>query len=70
MKHEEKGSTESFHSFRTVLTEIAKMTRLFNAYGVMLERVTNRFTNWVNALNMMDELTNDGRVVNGTELQE
>jgi len=46
------------------------MTRLFNAYGVMLERVTNRFTNWVNALNMMDELTNDGRVVNGTELQE
>ena len=54
MKHEEKGSTDSFHSFRTVLTEIAKMTRLFNAYGVMLERVTNRFNNWVDALNMMD----------------
>ena len=54
MKHEEKGSTDSFHSFRTVLTEVAKMTRLFNAYGVMLERVTNNFTNWVNALNMMD----------------
>jgi hypothetical protein len=59
MKHEEKGSTESFHSFRTVLTEVAKMTRLFNAYGVMLERATSQFTNWVNALNMMDELTNE-----------
>jgi len=59
MKHEEKGSTESFHAFRTVLTEVAKMTRLFNAYGVMLERATSQFTNWVNALNMMDELTNE-----------
>lgn len=70
MKHEEKASTESFHAFRTVLTEVAKMTRLFNAYGVMLERVTNRFNNWVNALNMMDELTNEERVVDGTELQQ
>jgi len=65
MKHEEKGSTEQFHNFRTVLTEIAKMTRLFNAYGVMLERTTSMFNNWVNALNVMDEYNDT--VVNDTE---
>jgi hypothetical protein len=54
MKHEEKASTDSFHYFRIVLTEIAKMTKLFNAYGVMLERVTNRFNHWLDALNAMD----------------
>jgi hypothetical protein len=62
MKWEEKGSTESFHHFRNVLTEIAKMTKLFNAYGVMLERITNRFNNWVNALNAMDGYNNDDRL--------
>lgn len=62
MKHEEKGSTESFHHFRNVLTEVAKMTKLFNAYGVMLERITNRFNNWVNALNAMDGYNNDDRI--------
>lgn len=67
MKHEEKGSTEQFHNFRTVLTEIAKMTRLFNAYGVMLERVTNKFNNWVNALNMMDGFNNEERINESTE---
>ena len=56
MKHEEKGSTDSFHHFRNVLTEIAKMTRLFNAYGVVLERTTNDFTNWMNTIIAMDEL--------------
>lgn len=61
MKHEEKASTDSFHYFRTVLTEIAKMTKLFNAYGVMLERVTNRFNHWINALNAMDGYNNDER---------
>lgn len=69
MKHEEKGSTESFHHFRTVLTELAKMTKLFNAYGVMLERVTNRFNNWVNSLNAMDGYNNDDRT-NDSELQQ
>lgn len=68
MKHEEKASTDSFNYFRTVLTEIAKMTRLFNAYGVILERVTNRFNNWVNALNMMDGYNNDDRT--DEQLQE
>lgn len=61
MKWEEKGGTESFHHFRNILTESAKMTRLFNAYGVILERVTNRFNNWVNALNAMDGYNNDDR---------
>ena len=72
MKHEEKGSTDSFYYFRTILTEIAKMTKLFNAYGVILERMTNRFNNWVNSLNAMDGYFNDNRIaenqING-ELQ-
>ena len=63
MKHEEKGSTENFHSFRTVLVELAKMTKLFNAYGVMLERATNSFNNWVNAINAMDNYNSDDRPV-------
>ena len=51
MTHEEKASTDSFDYFRNILMEIAKMTKLFNAYGVMLERTTNHFNNWVNAIN-------------------
>jgi hypothetical protein len=69
MKHEEKGSTDSFHYFRTVLTEIAKMTKLFNAYGVILERTTNLFNNWVNALNAMDGYNNDDRSTENEQQQ-
>ena len=43
------------------------MTKLFNAYGVMLERVTNKFNNWVNALNMMDGFNNEERINESTE---
>jgi len=67
MKHEEKGSGDSFHHFRNVLVEIAKMTKLFNAYGVMLERVSNDFNNWINALEVLDEFVKN---TNGTELNE
>jgi lantibiotic modifying enzyme len=70
MKHEEKASTDSFHYFRTVLTEVAKMTKLFNAYGVMLERATNRFNHWVDAINAMDGYNNDGRIDNSEQEQQ
>lgn len=70
MKHEEKASTDSFHYFRTTLTEIAKMTRLFNAYGVMLERITNRFNHWINALNAMDGFNNDYRTDENEQPQQ
>lgn len=68
MAHSEKGSTKSFYHFKNVLTETAQMTKLFNAYGVMLERTTNHFNNWVNSLNAMDNLNNDDRIVD-TEIQ-
>ena len=61
MKHEEKGGSDSFNYFRIVLAEIGKMTKLFNAYGVILERVTNQFQNWVNSINIMDGYNNDNR---------
>jgi len=54
MKHEEKGSTEQFYNFKNVLTEIGLMTKVFNAYSVIIERTTNMFNNWVDALNAMD----------------
>lgn len=63
MKHEEKGGSDSFTYFRTVLAEIGKMTKLFNAYGVILERVTNQFQNWVNSLNAMDGYNSDDRII-------
>jgi len=43
------------------------MTKLFNAYGVMLERSTNKFNNWVNALNAMDGYNNDDRLNEGEQ---
>ena len=67
MRHEEKGSTESFYHFKNTLGEIAKMTKLFNAYGVMLERITNRFNHWVDALNVMDGY-NDNRLKESEQL--
>ena len=70
MKWEEKGSTDSFYHFKNILTEIAKMTRLFNAYGVILERVTNSFNNWVNALNAMDGYNNDDRIDESVQTTE
>lgn len=70
MKHEEKGESNSFTYFRTVLAEIGKMTKLFNAYGVILERVTNQFQNWVNSLNAMDGYNNDDRTKNEEEIIE
>ena len=62
MKHEEKGSTDHFFYFKNVLTEVGQMTRLFNAYGVILERYTNMFNNWVDALNAMDGYNNIDRI--------
>lgn len=62
MKHEEKGSTDHFFYFKNVLTEVGLMTRLFNAYGVVLERYTNMFNNWVDALNFMDGFNNIDRI--------
>lgn len=70
MKHEEKGSTEQFYHYKNVLNEIALMTKLFNAYGVVLERITNMFNNWVDALNAIDGYNNIDTLnepVSGTE---
>jgi len=54
MTHEETGNTKSFYHFKNILLEIASMTKLFNAYGVMSERLSKKFSEWVNALNAID----------------
>lgn len=60
MKHEESaGGNKSFYHFRNVLFEIAQMTKLFNAYGVMSERLSNKFNQWINALNGIDGYNNE-----------
>ena len=58
-KHEEKGSEQSFYSFRKIVFELAKMTKIFNAYGVLVVRVENRFKHWIDALGAMDGLNSD-----------
>lgn len=71
MKWEEKGSNgESFYHFRNILSEVAQMTKLFNAYGVILERVNSSFGNWVNALNAMDGYNNDDRIDESVQATE
>ena len=64
MKHEENGSTKSFYYFKDVLFEIAQMTKLFNAYGVMSERLSNKFNQWINALNAIDGYNNEEARIN------
>lgn len=55
MNHEENvGGNKSFYHFKDILFEIAQMTKLFNAYGVMSERLSNKFSQWINALNALD----------------
>jgi hypothetical protein len=54
MKHEETGGNKSFYHFKDVLLEIAQMTKLFNAYGVMSERISNKVSQWINTLNALD----------------
>ena len=58
-KHSEVPSTVSFYSFKKICFEIAKMTKLFNAYGVLVVRVENRFTHWIDAINSMDGYNED-----------
>lgn len=56
MKHEENvgSNNKNFYNFRNVLFEIAQMTKLFNAYGVMSERLSNKLNQWINAINAID----------------
>lgn len=69
MKHEESaGGNKSFHHFRNILFEIAQMTKLFNAYGVMSERLSNKFNQWINALNAIDGYNDEETRIN--ELSE
>lgn len=69
-KHEEKGSTDSFYSFKKLLFEIAKMTKIFNAYGVLVVRVENRYKHWVNALNAMDGLNTERDITDEEHIAE
>lgn len=62
MKHEETAGNKSFYHFKNILLEIAQMTKLFNAYGVMSERLGNKMTQWINVLNDMDNMQDDNRI--------
>jgi len=70
MKHEENGSTRSFYHFKDILFEIAQMTKLFNAYGVMSERLSNKFNQWINALNAIDGYNNEETRINDMTQEE
>jgi len=64
MMHEENGNTKSFYYFKDILFEIASMTKLFNAYGVMSERLSKMFNEWINALNAIDNYNDETTRIN------
>lgn len=72
MKYEESAGNKSFYHFKNILFEIAQMTKLFNAYGVMAERLGNKMTQWINVLGDMDNLSDDARIekLNSEEIVE
>lgn len=59
MKHEETAGNKSFYHFKNILYEIAQMTKLFNAYGVMAERLGNKMQQWINVLNDLDRMNDE-----------
>lgn len=67
MKHEESGNTKSFYHFKNLLFEIAQMTKLFNAYGVVAERISSKFNTWVNTLNALDGFNDETMRINNME---
>jgi hypothetical protein len=49
-----KGTGEEFYTYKNILTKIGERIKLINAYNVMVERLNNEFTHWINTLNSLD----------------
>jgi len=56
-KYKVKGISSEYYSFVNVLTKIGERIKLFNAYNVVVQRLSNDFQLWGGALSVEDEVT-------------
>lgn len=49
-KYKVKGLHESFRHFTTILTKIADMNKVFNAFNIIKDRINNDFLIWAGAI--------------------
>jgi hypothetical protein len=62
-KHKVKGITNEYYAFVDVLTKIGERIKLFNAYNVIVQRLSNDFQIWGGALSI------DGDLVGNTQTE-
>jgi hypothetical protein len=60
-KYKVKGITTEYHDFLQILTKIGERIKLFNAYNVVVQRLSNDFQLWGGSLSVEGELT--GQVI-------
>jgi len=60
-KYKVKGITQEHYNFLQILTKIGERIKLYNAYNVLIERISSDFQLWGGALSTEGELV--GRVV-------
>lgn len=56
-KYKVQGITKEYYDFVSVLTKIGERIKLFNAYNVVIQRLSNDFQLWGGALSVEQELT-------------
>ena len=54
-KHKIKGFVKEFYTFAALLEKIGETNKLYNAYNVIKERLTDDFKLWTSAITEMDE---------------
>jgi hypothetical protein len=54
-KHSIKGITKDFYLFLTTLNKIAEMHKIYNAYGVIRDRLNTDFTIWNSAITELNQ---------------
>lgn len=55
-KYKVKGITNEYYAFVSVLTKIGERIKLFNAYNVVVQRLSNDFQLWGGALSVEQEV--------------
>lgn len=54
-KHKVKGINKQFYAYLTLLTKIGERIKLFNAYNVWVQRLSNDFQMWGGSLSIDEE---------------
>lgn len=67
-KYKVKGITQDHYNYLQILTKIGERIKLFNAYNVIIQRLSNDFQMWGGALSVEGDLT--GEVVHPDKLND